>query len=256
MKVNAIKTPRISVGTTTLIQLLDANVRDIPSGSVLAITSKIISLCEGSVATAEVDKDSLIRDEADYYLPGAHSKYGIKFTITQGTLIPNAGIDESNSGDGYVLWPRDPQATANAIRAHLAHRFSRDRIGVVITDSTCKPLRRGVSGIGIAFSGFKPLRNYIGTPDLFGRPLAVSQADLVGGLAAAAVLVMGEGSESTPLALLEDVDFIDFVSRDPSAEELAPLQITVDEDLFAPFLEKVQWQPGGRSKRANEGGMP
>jgi dihydrofolate synthase / folylpolyglutamate synthase len=246
MRIDAIKTPRIAPGTTTLTRMLDNAVTAIPPDSILAITSKVVSLCEGSVAPESADKASLIRQEADFFIPGERGKYGITFTITGDTLIPSSGIDESNSGEGYVLWPRDPQGTANTVRAHLVRRFGHDRIGVVITDSTCRPLRQGVSGISIAFSGFKPLRNYVGEPDLFGRPFAVSQSDLAGGLAAAAVLVMGEGAESTPLALIQEVDFIEFVSRDPTADELASLQIPMEDDLFAPFLKGVTWQPGGK----------
>jgi dihydrofolate synthase / folylpolyglutamate synthase len=245
MYISAIKTARISAGAITLTELLDTAVTTMAPGSVLAITSKVVSLCESSVAPELADKGSLIRKEADYFMPGEHGKHDITFTIRRSTLIPNSGIDESNSGHGYILWPRDPQGTANEVRAYLVSRFGHDRIGVVITDSTCSPLRRGATGIAIAFSGFKPLRNYVGKPDLFGRPFAVSQADLAGGLAASAVLVMGEGAESTPLAMLQEVDFIEFVQRDPTADELASLQIPMEDDLFAPFLKAVTWHAGG-----------
>jgi len=108
-------------------------------------------------------------------------------------------------------------------------------------------MRRGVSGIALAFSGIKPLRDYIGKPDLFDRPFKVSQAAIVDGLAGAAVLLMGEGSESTPLVLFSDVTVADFVDRDPTDEELSHLKIPIEEDLFAPFLEQANWQKGGRN---------
>ncbi len=161
-------------------------------------------------------------------------------------MIPNAGIDESNAGDVYVLWPKDSQATANEVREHLSKKFDIKELGVVITDSTCSPLRRGVSGIALGFSGIKPLRDYVGTPDLFNRPFKVSQSDIVGGLAATAVLMMGEGAERTPLALFTDVTVVDFVDRNPTPDELASLRIPLEEDLFAPFLEQTDWQRGGR----------
>jgi dihydrofolate synthase / folylpolyglutamate synthase len=245
MYISAIETARITPGAITLTELLDTAVTAMPPGSILAVTSKVVSLCESSVASELADKNSLIREEADYFVPGVHGRHGIIFTIRRSMLIPNSGIDESNSEHGYILWPRDPQGTANKVRAYLVHRFGHDRIGVVITDSTCSPLRRGASGIAIAFSGFKPLRDYVGKADLFGRPFAVSQADLAGGLAASAVLVMGEGAESTPLAIIQEVDFIEFVPRDPTADELAWLQIPIEDDLYAPFLKAVIWQAGG-----------
>lgn len=250
MNIQAIKTERIEPESTTLIELLDKVLKELPPKSVLAITSKIVSLCEGSVVpVGSVDKRALIEKEADFHLPsGTPSKYGIEFTVKDHTLIPTAGIDESNAGDVYVLWPRDPGATANQARAYLRERFGHADVGVIITDSTCRPMRRGTSGIALAFSGFLPLHDYVGQPDLFGRDFKVSQADITGGLAAAAVLAMGEGAESTPLALITEASRLAFVDRDPTPEELASVQITLEEDLFAPFLGRVTWLPGGSGK--------
>jgi F420-0:gamma-glutamyl ligase len=101
----------------------------------------------------------------------------------------------------------------------------------------------------LAYSGFRALNDYIGRPDLFGRPFAVSQADVAGGLAAAAVLQMGEGTEQTPIAILSELPFVHFQERDPTAEELATVIISLAEDLFAPFLTSVQWQQGTRHQQ-------
>lgn len=249
MIVSVIKTPRITPSMCSLQKLLDDVITDMPDKSILAITSKIVALCEGAVVPiANTDKRQLIHDQSDLYLKDDEGIYGINFTVTQDTLIPNAGIDESNAGDVYVLWPKDSQKTANQIRKYLVERFGHKNLGVVITDSVCRPLRRGVSGIAIGYSGFKPLRNYVGQPDLFGRPFKVSQSDIVGGLAATAVLMMGEGTEATPIALMQDISFVTFVDEDPSDKELASLQISIDEDLFAPFLKKTVWLPGNRKE--------
>lgn len=247
MIARAIKTSRITPRATTLFALLDKSINEMPERGILAITSKIVSLCEGSIVPlAGTDKEKLIQSEADYYLAKQDSKYDISFTISQNILIPNAGIDESNAGDVFVLWPRDPQVTANAVRDYLMKRFGLKEVGVVVTDSTCRPLHRGVSGIALAFSGFLPLKDYVGEPDLFGRPFTVAQADIVGGLASTAVMIMGEGSESTPLAVISDLDFVTFVARDPSPDELSGLSIPREEDLFAPFLTSVAWLPGSQ----------
>ena len=254
MNIVAIHTDRIEPGAHTLLEVLDRAILLLAPRSIVAITSKIVSLCEGSVAPVnEAQKQELIRAQSDLYIPESTSKWGINFTITNDTLIPNAGIDESNAGDVYVLWPKDAQATANEVREYLSKKFDITELGVVITDSTCSPLRRGVSGIALAFSGFKPLRDYVGSPDLFERPFTVSQANIAGGLAAAAVLMMGEGAESTPLALFADVSVADFVDRNPTSEELASLRIPLEEDLFAPFLEHIDWQQGGRKNSGAKG---
>jgi dihydrofolate synthase / folylpolyglutamate synthase len=250
MKVSGVRTERITAGVTGLLPLLERVLADVEDGSVIAITSKIVSLCEGSVIPLDaIDKDQLVVRESDLYLPASLSKYRHHFTITNNTLIPMAGVDESNGDGQYVLWPKDAQATANEVRAWAGHKFGLSRIGAIITDSTCHPLRRGTNGIMLAFSGFRALNDYVGRPDLFGRLFTVSQADVAGGLAAAAVLQMGEGAEQTPIAVLTDLPFVHFQDRDPTAEELASVIIGVDEDLFAPFLTSVPWQKGTRHQQ-------
>src|SRR3990167_9109975 len=103
MKITPVKTPRISPVSTDIIKLLDDSIKSLNEKSIVAITSKIISLCEGrALPIGSVDKENLLRAEADYYIPAASSKYGFTFTITKNTLIPNSGIDESN-GDGHLI---------------------------------------------------------------------------------------------------------------------------------------------------------
>ncbi|HXB46513.1 MAG TPA: coenzyme F420-0:L-glutamate ligase [Streptosporangiaceae bacterium] len=250
MKVAALKTELITAGATELLALLERVINDLEEGSVVAITSKIVSLCESSVIPCDqIDKEELVVRESDLYLPASLSKYGHHFTITNNTLIPMAGVDESNGDGQYVLWPEDAQATANQVRGWAKQRFGLSQIGVIITDSTCHPLRRGTNGIMLAYSGFRALNDYVGRPDLFGRPFTVSQADVAGGLAAAAVLQMGEGAEQTPIAILTELPFVHFQDRDPTAEELAAVIIPLEEDLFAPFLTSVPWRTGTRRQR-------
>lgn len=247
MQIRALKTPKITSSSITLIHLLDQSVNDFHDGQILAITSKIVSLCEGStVKLDEVNKEDLVVRESYKYLPSSLSNYGFNFTITNDTLIPMAGIDESNTGEYYALWPRNSQQTCNQIREYLCRRFAIRNAGVIITDSTCQPLRTGTTGICLAHSGFAALNDYVGQPDLFDRPMRVTQASISGGLAAAAVLCMGEGAESTPLAVISDVDFVSFQPRNPTQEELKSLRISLEEDLFAPFLQAVAWENGDR----------
>jgi dihydrofolate synthase / folylpolyglutamate synthase len=247
MKVSALKTELITAGATTLLALLERAISDLDEGSVVAVTSKIVSLCESSVIPCDqIDKEELVVRESDLYLPASLSRYGHHFTITNNTLIPMAGVDESNGDGQYVLWPKDAQATANQVRGWAKQKFGLSQIGVIVTDSTCHPLRRGTNGIMLAYSGFRALNDYVGRPDLFGRPFTVSQADVAGGLAAAAVLQMGEGTEQTPIAILTELPFVHFQDRDPTAEELAAVIIPLEEDLFAPFLTSVQWRTGSR----------
>jgi F420-0:gamma-glutamyl ligase len=247
MKVTGVRTELVSAGATELLPLLERVITELAEGSVIAITSKIVSLCEGSVIPLDqIDKEELVVRESGLYLPASLSKYGHHFTITNNTLIPMAGVDESNGDGHYVLWPKNAQATANQVRAWAKEKFRLSQVGVIITDSTCHPLRRGTNGIMLAYSGFRALNDYVGRPDLFGRPFTVSQADVAGGLAAAAVLQMGEGAEQTPIAILTELPFAHFQDRERTAEELATVIIPLADDLFAPFLTSVQWRKGAR----------
>jgi F420-0:gamma-glutamyl ligase len=98
--------------------------------------------------------------------------------------------------------------------------------------------------MALAYSGFRALNNYVGTVDLFGRPLRTTHVNVVDALAAAAVLVMGEGNEQTPLAVVRDLPFVTFQDRDPSEEELQQLQIALQDDLYGPLFTHIPWHRG------------
>lgn len=246
MIVHSIKTVKIAADTTrALIDILDQFVTDMPEKSVLAIASKVAGLCEGRVAPVGlVQKDELVARESQWYLPSSSNPYGVSLAIAGGNLVASAGVDESNGDGHYVLWPANPQKTANSIREYLAKRFSRKEVGVILTDSTTRPLQWGTTGIAIASSGFEPIKSYIGATDLFGRPFDYHTNNLANGLAAAAALVMGEGAEQTPLALLSGLDMVAFTGRNPTARELAALGISLEKDLYAQFLKNAAWQKG------------
>lgn len=249
MIVTGITTKPIRQGEYTLEGFLDAFVHELKGGSVLAITSKVVSICEGRlVKESDIDKAKLTEKESQYYLPPEHSSYGITLTITDGILIPTAGIDSSNGDGHYILWPEDSQATANQIRSYLRKRFGVDKAGVIITDSKTTPLRRGTTGIALAHSGFAALNEYVGTPDLFGRDMQVTQANVMDGLASAAVAVMGEGSECTPLAIITEAEFVQFQENDPTPDELDRLKIPLEEDLYTPLIKTAPWEKGGQAK--------
>lgn len=245
MKVTAIRTHKITKGDRDLFVILDKYISELGESSVLAVTSKIVSICEGRVVrTDETDKDELIKQEADLYLPKEESKYDLFLTIKNNLLAVSAGIDESNADGNYVLWPENPQNTANKVRAYLKNRFKLKKIGVIITDSKTTPLRWGVTGAVIAHSGFSAINDLIGTDDLFGRKLKMTKVGVLDGLSAAAVLEMGEGSEQTPLAVISDVPFVEFQDRNPTPDELNELKISIDDDVYAPLLKGVKWQNG------------
>lgn len=254
MIVTSIKTHKITARDRDLFKIIDKYLSKVEEESIIAITSKIISITEGRmVKIGTVDKqslrsdelkDQLIEQESQYFLPRSDNPYNVALTITRDTLVATAGIDESNGDGYYILWPKDPQKTANALRLHLVRRFHLNKVGVIITDSKTTSLRWGVTAITIAYSGFKPLKNYIGKPDLFGRPFIFEQMSIIDNLASAAALVMGEGAEQTPISVISDVSFVNFQDRNPTEKELKKLKISIDKDLYGPFLKSVKWKKG------------
>lgn len=245
MKVFSIKTHKIRPDKQNLFEILDKYLVSLKERSIVVITSKIVSICEGRVAKiGKADKKELIKKEAEYFLPPEENKYNITLTVKGNLLVPTAGIDESNGAGYYILWPANPQKTANKVRQYLGERFSVKEVGVIITDSRTTPLRWGTTGVAIAHSGFSALNNYIGKPDIFGRKFKVQKANISDALAVAAVLVMGEGSEQTPLAIIEDVPFVKFQNRNPSEKEIKDFSIDMEDDLYGPLLKSVKWRKG------------
>ncbi|MBI4004707.1 coenzyme F420-0:L-glutamate ligase [Candidatus Roizmanbacteria bacterium] len=244
MIVTPIKTNKILPFKYELFEILDHYVTNMKEKSILAITSKIVSLCEGRVVKiGTVDKQALIKKESELYLP-YENPYHITLTIKQGILIPTAGIDESNGYGYYILWPKDAQKTANEVKEYLQKRFALTHVGVIIVDSKTTPLRWGTTGIAIAHSGFAALNDYIGKPDIFGRKLNVTKANIMDSLGATAVAVMGEGNEQTPLTTIEDAAFVRFTRKNPTEEEIDALKIERKDDLYAPLLTCPQWKKG------------
>lgn len=215
--------------------------------SVFVITSKIVSIWQGRCLPIDSvrDKDELIKKEADFYLDREEVPHGyVMLTIKDNLLIPTAGIDESNAKGFYVLWPEKPYQAAREIYQFIRENYQLKDLAVIISDSHCTPLRWGTTGIAVAYYGFYPLKDYRGTKDIFDREMKITQANLVDGLAAAAVSVMGEGREMTPLAIIEDVDFLEFKEFDPQNPD--PLSIDRHEDIYSPLINKIDWKKGGQ----------
>lgn len=246
MKITAIRTHKILPNQESLEPLLDRYIKKFSEKSILVVTSKIVSFCEGRVVPAVGDKEKLLQAEADYYLPKRQRRFHYSCTITHHSFSAAAGIDESNAAGHYVLLPVNPQKSADQIYRYLKRRFNRRDFGVIITDSHSTPLRRGALGIALAYRGFVGLKDYRGVPDLFGRKMRVEQANLVDALAGAAVAVMGEGAEQAPLVCIEETSGIKFRKSAPTPGELKELFVDIENDIFSPLFNFRRLKKGGR----------
>ena len=221
--------------------------------SVLVITSKVVSIWQGRCIPKSTfpDKDELIKKEADFYLPREATPHGwVMHAIKHNIFIPSAGIDESNSGEYYTLWPSNPKSTAKTLWQWLRKTYGVRKIGIIISDSHSIPLRRGMIGFALAYHGFTPLKEYRGTKDLFGRDMKITQANFPDALASAAVLAMGEGKESMPLAVIRDIPALKFTSHPYKPRRAhSSFEIKTKEDLYYPLLSSVPWKKGGRGIR-------
>ena len=134
-----------------------------------------------------------------------------------GIVLANAGADMSNvehdaEDDHLLLLPEDPDASADRLRAALAARaadagVTEPRIGVIVADSVGRAWREGTVGLAIGVSGLPARLDRRGEPDLFGRPLHVTEVGIADSIASAASIVMGEGAEGRPAALVRGLSF-------------------------------------------------
>jgi coenzyme F420-0:L-glutamate ligase/coenzyme F420-1:gamma-L-glutamate ligase len=148
----------------------------------------------------------------------------------RGLVCINAGIDKSNveGGDDYALLPEDPDCSAECCRSAL-EALTGKRLGVVVCDTYSRPFRRGQVNFAIGVSGVGLFRDYRGKKDLFGRILKVKNVAVVDELAAAAELLMGQGTEARPVVVLRGLQ--DSVVECEDCR-LGDLLIHGDEDLF------------------------
>lgn len=235
MEIKALKTS-VFKENQDLLKFILRYFKKIPEKSILVITSKIVALSEGRVVDFidKKQKIKLIKKESTFALKTPLAWV----TIKDGMVMASAGIDESNAQGKLILLPKDSFASAELLRKQLQEIFKIKKLGVLITDSRTFPLRAGIVGVALGYAGFKGIRDYRGTNDIFGRELKMSRTDVADSLATSAVLVMGEGKERQPLALITNapVEFSEKVNK----EELI---MNPHEDLYKPFFEKI-----GKSK--------
>ena len=237
MNIKAVKTKCVT-DTQDLNIFVDKYLPQIGEGAIVVVTSKIVSLCEGrTVKSDSVEKNKLIAQEADKIIPNPDAQDDrIVLTYTHHMLIPSAGIDESNSNGNYILYPKDAFLSAKNLWSYLRQKRNLKNLGVLITDSHTTPLRRGVTGIALAWWGFNPTRSYVGALDLFGKPLRVTHINVADALAVSAVFNMGESSECTPLAVVSDIPHVEFNELAHNINEIA---IDPREDLYRPLLKEL-----------------
>lgn len=160
-------------------------------------------------------------------------RVGPKFIITetkQGFVCANAGIDESNVGEGLATpMPVNADKSAREIREFLENEFGED-IAVIITDTQGRAFRFGAIGTAIGCSGITPIWKRVGEKDLYGRELETTEIATADELSAAASLIMGQADEGLPVVLIRGFDSFDII-RDANSN-IKSLLMPKEADVF------------------------
>ena len=210
-------------------------------GDVLVVAHKVVSKAEGAVVAlagvepsgrarelaAEAGKDprhvQVVLDESAELIRAGR---GVLIARTRhGFVCANAGVDASNSPapDTLVLLPRDPDASARALRAAIPGRPA-----VVIADSFGRAWRNGQVEVAIGVAGLRPLEDWRGRRDSAGRQLRATWIAVADQAAAAADLVRAKDSRE-PAVVVRGLER--HVTRDDGPGAAALLRPT-SEDLF------------------------
>jgi len=193
--------PEVGPGDDLAALLVDAIGRagGLEEGDVLVVAQKVVSKAEGRVEQAD-DHLAVILREAR----AVRRRRGdlVIAETEHGFVCASAGVDRSNApGEGWlVLLPRDPDASAAALRDALAVRFG-VAPAVVVSDSFGRAWRQGTTDVAIGVAGMSPLLDLRGTRDARGYELTSTLVAVADELAGAAELVLGK-SNGVPAAIV------------------------------------------------------
>ena len=192
---------------------------------VLVVTQKIVSKAEGAVVdltgivpgekavefARRYDRDPRqVQVVLDQAVRVVRMVNGVIITETShGFVCANGGVDASNvgpaSGSLVTLLPRDPDASAGAIREAVRDRFGVD-LPVIVSDSFGRPWRWGIVDVAIGVSGLQPLEDLRATPDADGRVMRSTIRAVADELASAAELALGKIA-GRPVAIVRGAAF-------------------------------------------------
>jgi coenzyme F420-0:L-glutamate ligase / coenzyme F420-1:gamma-L-glutamate ligase len=198
--------PEVAPGDDLAALLAAAAAGALRSGDVLVVAHKVVSKAEGAVVAldgvvpsdsarelaAESGKDPrAVQVVLDESVELVRAERGVLISRTRhGFVCANAGVDASNAAPGtLVCLPRDPDASARALRAALPARPA-----VVIADSFGRAWRHGQVEVAIGIAGLRPLDDWRGRRDSAGHELRATWIAVADEAAAAADLVRDKGS--------------------------------------------------------------
>lgn len=217
--------PEVRAGDD-LAKLIAAAEPGLVDGDVLLVTSKIVSKAEGRIVEA-ADREAAIDAETVRVV----ARRGTLRIVEnrQGLVMAAAGVDASNTAAGTVLLlPEDPDASARAIRDGLRDTLGVET-GVVITDTSGRPWRNGLTDVAIGAAGVRVLDDLRGGTDGYGNPLSATVVATADELAAAGDLVKGKAA-GLPVAVVRGLPHV--VSRVDDDSGARALVRGAADDMF------------------------
>lgn len=178
--------PEVTTGSD--LAALISGATTLADGDIVVVTSKVISKAEGRVRTG--DRDAAIAEETVRLVARRGPTLIVRNRL--GLTMAAAGVDASNVEAGsIVLLPRDPDASARALRARL-HERTGATVGVIVTDTAGRAWRDGQTDIAIGSAGLRVAEDFAGRTDSYGNELVVTLPAVADELAGAAELVQGK----------------------------------------------------------------
>jgi coenzyme F420-0:L-glutamate ligase/coenzyme F420-1:gamma-L-glutamate ligase len=238
MKILGVSMPLVKPGDNLPEMIMESakQVGGLQDGDVLVVSSKVVATAQGRIWELAKIRPS-IRARRIAARSGQAPKFveivlreasqvlsvskGVILTIRDGLISANAGADISNAPPGHVvLMPAKPDRAAEELRRALVEK-SGAKIGVIVVDSNVKPLRLGTIGQAIGVAGIEPVVDCRGQPDLYGRPLQITFRAIADQLATAAQVVMGEGNERVPVAVVREAK-VELVEKPKRSPKISP----------------------------------
>jgi coenzyme F420-0:L-glutamate ligase/coenzyme F420-1:gamma-L-glutamate ligase len=185
------------------------NLNDVIPSQKAIILSKITQKDPRFVELVLRESKRIVKAKAGHLI--VETKHGI--------VCANAGIDRSNvkGGEYVTLLPEDPNKSARIIRNEIEKR-ARKKVGIIISDTYGRPLREGQINVAIGASGIKIFKDYRGKADRSGYILQVKNIAIADELASATELIMGQGDEGIPVAIIRGLNIL--ANEDEDASKL------------------------------------
>ena len=216
-----------------IVQCASRQGEDMREEDVVVIAQKIVSKSEGRVVDLkEINPSDFAREVAQSTRRSPrHVEVILRETsrmvrmqkshlITQtkhGFICANAGVDRSNvpGKSNVILLPEDPDKSALLIRDRI-YELTKRKVAVIISDTFGRPWRLGYVNVAIGVAGMKPLKDYRGIKDMYGRTLNVTMMAVADELASTAELVMNK-TDRIPVAIIRGYSY---PKGDGSAKDL------------------------------------